>query len=663
MSLQCGIIANGKRDVYPLVTATCKVSVVDVNVHAKLRQTYVSTSSEAEEVVYVFPLPADAAVCAFSAVIDATRTIEGEVKERHQAKRDYDEAVSAGKTAALLEQHSTQVFQVSLGNLKPGQTIVVDIEFVSLIAHAGIFDSLRLKLPVTVAPFYGTAPSTLPSIPRVAGKIPFELEVSFQMSGNITAITSDTHPVSVRVGSLSSEGTTAAFDATLAHVSLLSHTFLDADIVLEVKCAGLDAPRCTVQRLSIPDSDDVTDALSLTLVPRFAAVPVPKQEYIFLVDRSGSMDGGRIAAVRNALQIMLRSLPSKNSTFNVFSFGQRCDSLWPEAVAYNKDSVEQASTYVESMSANYDGTEIARALTTVFKSRERTLKEPAAVFLLTDGESWNVKNVFKTVADAVAASDKALRVFVLGVGDQVSTEMCDGIARAGRGVVTYVREREKPDAKLVGLVKAARSALVQDVSVDWGVPAEFADDFEVVDSPSVPTADAPPAAIAPVSLFDPGAKALPEELGPRDEQVSLPPFPRLQQAPMHADALPPLYPGFRCNVFALIRQPRDAPLPQRVAIRGMLLGSPAVLEVPVVAASTLDWGDTGAKAPFVHVLAARALVQDIEDLTASTGAPPSGFAKAKIARLGTTYGIATSQTSFVAIDEFGDPEPLQERYK
>lgn len=84
------------------------MSIVDVNLHAKLSQTYVSTSSIAQDVNYIFPLPSDAAVCAFTAVIDDEHTINGVVKERKQAQRDFDRAVKAGKTAALLKQHTSQ---------------------------------------------------------------------------------------------------------------------------------------------------------------------------------------------------------------------------------------------------------------------------------------------------------------------------------------------------------------------------------------------------------------------------------------------------------------------------------------------------------------------------------------------------------------------------
>ncbi|KAH7094025.1 von Willebrand factor type A domain-containing protein [Auriculariales sp. MPI-PUGE-AT-0066] len=399
--------------------------------------------------------------------------------------------------------------------------------------------------------------------------------------------------------------------------------------------------------------------MSLTLVPRFAAAPIPSQEYIFLVDRSGSMSGGRIRAVRDALQIMVRSLPSKGSTFNIFSFGDRYDSLWKTSVEYNKETVEAAAKHIDRMEANYNGTEIARALSGVFKSRKtasgQPSKEPAVLFVLTDGEAWDVQKVFTCVAHAVVSSHNALRVFVLGIGNEVSTEMCDGIARAGRGLATYVREQEKPDAKLVGLLRNARSALVDNISIDWGVSAEEEEDFEMIDAtdtlsavPDLSTSmTAPPTSL---SLFDDSVSGMANaaSLGPQDIEVVLPPPPRLQQAPSRDDKLPPLYAGARCTFFALVRTVQGAPLPQTVQVRGSMNGTPVTLDVPVKAAPAELKPKDGA-IPYIHTLAARALIQDLED---SAGLVPlSAVTKAKIVRLATTHGLASSQTSFVAIDE------------
>lgn len=45
-----------------------------------------------------------------------------------------------------------------------------------------------------------------------------------------------------------------------------------------------------------------------------------KGEYIFLLDRSGSMGGGRMEKAKEALTLFIQSLP-QDTYFNVFSFG------------------------------------------------------------------------------------------------------------------------------------------------------------------------------------------------------------------------------------------------------------------------------------------------------------------------------------------------------
>jgi hypothetical protein len=97
------------------------------------------------------------------------------------------------------------------------------------------------------------------------------------------------------------------------------------------------------------------------------------------------------------------------------------------------------------MEANYGGTKIRSALDYAFKTKTKEQIDgkpiPVAVFVLTDGEAWDLDNVITTVSQAAVQAQKEcslLRTFVLGVGDDVSTAMCDGIARAGKGVAVYV---------------------------------------------------------------------------------------------------------------------------------------------------------------------------------------------------------------------------------
>lgn len=60
---------------------------------------------------------------------------------------------------------------------------------------------------------------------------------------------------------------------------------------------------------------------------------VVKGDYIFLLDRSGSMGGKRIAKAKEALELFLKSLP-EDSYFNVVSFGSSSQRMFPTSIKY-----------------------------------------------------------------------------------------------------------------------------------------------------------------------------------------------------------------------------------------------------------------------------------------------------------------------------------------
>ncbi len=97
------------------------------------------------------------------------------------------------------------------------------------------------------------------------------------------------------------------------------------------------------------------------------------------------------------------------------------------------------------MDADYGGTELCAALKYTFENRTKQQVDgrpiPVVVFVLTDGETGDISNIVNTVSQAVAKADRKnrlLRVFVFGIGDDVSTYVCDKIARAGKGIAVHV---------------------------------------------------------------------------------------------------------------------------------------------------------------------------------------------------------------------------------
>ncbi|PVF97084.1 VIT-domain-containing protein [Serendipita vermifera] len=422
-------IEGNIRDQYPLVQSRCHYNIVDVYSITELVQDYHSSAPISRDVEYVFPLPPGAAVCSFKAVIDNKKTIKGVVKEKGQAKTEYKAAVAQGKTAGLLEQEHPDVFRVSLGNIKPNQKISVHISFISIVTHdASSPQTLRITMPTSIAPRYGSPPANIPWW-KPNNHNRFDLTVAIQMNKAITSVSSPSHPIGLTLGCAEKE-LKGDFEPSKAFVYLGDSAFLEKDIVVVISAQGLDVPRCSVERwLASEGGGETTDAYALTLVPKFDFPPLPNQEYIFLVDRSGSMEGGRMESVKASLQIMLRSLPSRDTTFNIVSFGSSYSSLWPTSQAYSAESVEQASKHVDTFSANFGGTELRSAIQFALKGRTSAKSSsnaaaPTSVFLLTDGEAWDLDGVLHEISTAVKAAkdDKGLlRTFVLGVGNEVST--------------------------------------------------------------------------------------------------------------------------------------------------------------------------------------------------------------------------------------------------
>ncbi|KAG8774110.1 hypothetical protein FRC20_001626 [Serendipita sp. 405] len=383
------------------------------------------------------------------------------------------------------------------------------------------------------------------------------------------------------------------------------------------------------------------------------------------------MSGGRITAVKAALQILLRSLPSRSTRFNIVSFGSNHTSMWPSSQTYAASSMEEASRHVDAFDANYGGTELHSALEFAFNSRNdiRTgsaagsERVPTSIFVLTDGEAWDLDRIIQSVTQNCEAAKDAgnlLRTFVLGVGNQVSTAMCEGIARAGKGMAVYVAEQEKPDAKLISLLKAARGGVIEDLAVNWGDIEDLKDgedDFEMVPASNTqmhpqPSSTSslvlPPQEQGSLSLYDESHVEAPVETGPQEIKVVLGPPPVLQQAPQSGKLPIPLYPGFRCSIFAIIKQRKNpGPHNPTIKISGKVLGRDVALQVPVspIAANpeVIDGRLEGGR--LLHILAAKALIQGFEDL------PTSPENRAQIERLGKRYSLASSVTSFVAISE------------
>jgi Ca-activated chloride channel family protein len=446
-----GLFSTATRAPIPLERVSVDAHVVDAMARVTVRQAYRNAEDVPLEVIYTFPLDEGAAVCAFEAVVDGVRYV-GEVKERDEAFRTYDEALEAGHGGYLLDEERADVFTASLGNLKPGATVELSITYVTELAAEG--EAVRFTLPTTVSPRYapaadrhGVGPTPADTLnPPVALDVPygFSLEMDVAMGGAIRSVQSPTHPIEVEL-----DGATATVRLAQRQAAM------DRDLVIVLGADHLAAPHAVVERGARGA------AAAVSFLPTFEPAAQPA-EVIVVVDRSGSMAGTSIEEVRNALQLCLRSL-GPGSRFNIVSFGSTFAPLFDASRPYDDASLAEASSFVASMDADMGGTEILPALQHVLQQAP-VAGMPRQVLVLTDGEVTNTDDVLALARRH--ASDA--RFFTFGIGAGASHHLVKGLARASQGAAEFIAPGERIEAKVMRQFRRVFAPAMTDVRVDWG---------------------------------------------------------------------------------------------------------------------------------------------------------------------------------------------------
>src|SRR5210317_458249 len=137
-------------------TATTINTNVDMNISGLVarvivRQEFRNEGDEWVEGIYVFPLPDKAAVDHMRLHV-GDRYIEGEIREKEQAKKEYEQAKRAGKKTSLVQQQRANLFTTSVANVAPGELVVVEIEYLEDLRYED--GRFSIRVPMTLTPRY-----------------------------------------------------------------------------------------------------------------------------------------------------------------------------------------------------------------------------------------------------------------------------------------------------------------------------------------------------------------------------------------------------------------------------------------------------------------------------------------------------------------------------
>jgi Ca-activated chloride channel family protein len=460
----------------PLVFTDVHIDIAGMTARARVIQRFVNPTADWREGVYVFPLPENAAVDHLSMQI-GERVIEGQIKERQEARRTYEAAKSEGRKTTLVEQERPNLFTTNVAHIGPEEEIVVAIEYQQTLRYdAGSF-SLRFPLAITPryipgAPLADTDAGTtatavalrtnaVPDADRITPPVanpgggwinPVTMTIELNAGFPLAHLKSSSHAIHVE------EHPGNRFQVTLSDGTVPAARDFELSWTPDVGAA----PGAT---LLTEERDGRKFALLMVLPPIVAGdnARAPR-EITYIIDTSGSMEGVSINQAKEALLMALDRL-REGDRFNVIEFNSTTNALYAAPMAVDATTLANARVFVRNLRAR-GGTEMLPALNAALSTPREGAQMRQVVFL-TDGAVGNENDLLHLIEQRLG--DR--RLFTIGIGPAPNTYFLKKAAEAGRGTFTFIADVREVKDKMGMLFRKIESPALTDMNVAWPIAA------------------------------------------------------------------------------------------------------------------------------------------------------------------------------------------------
>ena len=273
--------------------------------------------------------------------------------------------------------------------------------------------------------------------------------------------------------------------------------------------------------------------------------------------------------------------------FNIIGFGTDFSFLFKESQLAKGESLKKAIKHANGIEANLGGTDILPPLQHIYQQK-LIPGTPRNIFVLTDGGVGNTDEVKKSVH----TNSNSTRVFSFGIGSGVSEALVKGIARLGKGKAVFISDV----SNMKEIISTQLQASLQPAMTDSEI------EFNGINITQ----------IAPSTL---------------------PPIFNLEQWTVYAFS-EPNFKGNLDNIEVTLRaiDPNKKKIEYKVKL--------------AVVTNLCARSDQ-----IIQKLAARSLIQELEEASLHAEQGQSEEIKQKIIHLGLEYSLATKHTSFIAVEE------------
>ncbi|TND10284.1 MAG: uncharacterized protein FD123_532 [Bacteroidetes bacterium] len=449
----------------PLLHTGAEVSVAGMVADVQVKQVYVNRGAKPIEAIYVFPGSTRAAVYGMKMQV-GKKTLVAKIKEKEEARADYNLAKAEGKTASLLEQHRPNIFQVNVANILPGDSITVELSYTeTIVPEEGVYEFVY---PTVVGPRYnspadldpvaqvspgGYKPANVINVPTQHEKetplYTFGINLKISAGVPVSDISSPSHKIQL---SFEEE------DMATVLLDPEEKKGGNRDFVLRYRLAGN-----TIRNGLVTYKENGENFFLFTMQPpkRVAPDSIPGREYIFVMDVSGSMYGYPLETSKQLLRDLVGNL-RESDRFNLVLFAGYANILSEKSLPATKANIDSAIALIGRQNGS-GGTELKNAMDRAMALPRRE-NYARSIVICTDGFIGNEASVYKSIRENVGNTS----VFAFGIGSSVNRFLLEGLAHCGSGEPFIVLNTNEAPKVAEKFRKYISSPVLTKVQVDFG---------------------------------------------------------------------------------------------------------------------------------------------------------------------------------------------------
>lgn len=409
-------------DSFPLKSTDVNVSIQGIIADTYVVQTYANEGNKPINASYIFPASTKVTVHGMQMQI-GNQTVTAVIKEKEEAKQEFETAKSEGKSASMLSEERANVFTMDVANIMPGDEVRIELHYTELIMPTeGVY---QFVYPTVVGPRYVS-----PALDDTGTREEWT-GIQYLANGSAPSDTYNIH-VSVSTGVPIAELTSSSHDIiiqekgdTMADVGLKDPSDYagNRDFILNYKLTGEQ-----INTGLITSKGEKENFFMLMVQPpeHCQTDEIPPREYIFVLDVSGSMSGFPLETAKGLIYNLVSGL-RETDCFNLILFSGTSLKMADRSVPATQENISKAACLIKEQTGT-GGTELAEAL-------EDALDTPAMrgvsrnIVIISDGYISGEKEIFQIVNDHMNQAD----FFSFGIGSAVNRYLIEGIASIGQG--------------------------------------------------------------------------------------------------------------------------------------------------------------------------------------------------------------------------------------